>query len=90
MRVYTLHGQVFVMIKGIGSQTSTGILYEWLKLVEHFAANFIKINGDLRKLYDFKHFGGVVRPKQGCDDMTSLPHNHKIEIISHSQTNVSE
>ena len=50
---------------------------------------FMKINGDLRKVYGFKHFGGV-RPKRGCDGMTSLPHNHKIENISHSQANISE
>ena len=39
-------------------------LYERLRLAEHFAAKFMKINGDLRKLYGFKHFGGV-RPKRG-------------------------
>ena len=77
------------MIKGIGSQTYTCTLYERLKLAEHFAANFIKNNGDIRKLYDFKHFDGV-RPKQGCDDMMSLPHNHKIKNISHSKANRSE
>ena len=37
----------------------TCTLYERLKLAEHFAANFMKINGNLRKLYGFKHFGGV-------------------------------
>ena len=49
----------------------------------------MKINGDLRKLYGFKHFGGV-RPKWVCEDMMSLPHNHKIENISHSQADISE
>ena len=72
----------------IGSQTSTCTLYERLKLAEHFAA-IMKINGDLRKLYGFKHFGGV-HPNQGCENMTSLSHNHKIENISHPQANISD
>ena len=30
----------------------------------------MKINGDLRKLYSFKHFGDVhVHPKRGCEGM---------------------
>ena len=81
-----------VGFKGIGSQTYTLILYKSLKVAGHFAANFMKIDEEirkLRKLYGFKHFGGL-SPKRGCECMTSLPHNHKITNISHFRANITE
>ena len=65
------------------------ILYKSLKVAGHFAANFMKNDKEIRKLYGFKQFGGL-SPKRGCECMTSLPHNHKITNISHFRANITE
>ena len=59
-----------LLFKGKGSQTCSCTKDERLKIAEHFATNFIKINQFIRKLYRFYNSDNV-SSKQGCEGMTS-------------------